>query len=289
MFDISVQRHRFSLADDHFHGTGHRSTGECFHAAPNIDHENENVRGDLAEWITWLMDDFGYSGFRLDFARGFAGRFVHEYIQKTHPHFSVGEYWDSLDYGCSGRLRENQDSHRHRILHWINETGGLSAAFDVTTKGILHEALSHHEYWRLRGRDGRPAGLIGLWPSRAVTFLENHDTGSTQQHWPFPRHHIIEGYAYILTHPGTPTVFYDHLYHWGDVMKEEIEKLLRVRIEAGLDCRSPVKILRADHLYAAEVGERVCMKIGPGSWSPCPQEDWTIATFGHNYAVWLRR
>ena len=61
-----------------------------------------------------------------------------------------------------------------------------------------------------------------------------------------------------------------------------------MRIDAGLDCRSPVRILRADHLYAAEVGERLCMKIGPGSWSPCPEGDWAIAAFGHNYCVWIR-
>jgi hypothetical protein len=26
---------------------------------------------------------------------------------------------------------------------------------------------------------------------------------------------LWEGYAYILTHPGTPCVFYDHLYQEG--------------------------------------------------------------------------
>lgn len=28
------------------------------------------------------------------------------------------------------------------------------------------------------GTQGRPPGVLGLWPSRAVTFLENHDTGA---------------------------------------------------------------------------------------------------------------
>lgn len=27
---------------------------------------------------------------------------------------------------------------------------------------------------------GKPPGVMGWWPSRAVTFIENHDTGSTQ-------------------------------------------------------------------------------------------------------------
>ena len=36
------------------------------------------------------------------------------------------------------------------------------------------------ELWRLRDSQGKPPGLMGWWPSRAVTFIENHDTGSTQ-------------------------------------------------------------------------------------------------------------
>jgi hypothetical protein len=53
---------------------------------------------------------------------------------------------------------------------------------------------------------------MGLWPSRAITFIDNHDTGSTLNHWPYPWNHLHEGYAYIITHPGTPCVFWDHLY-----------------------------------------------------------------------------
>lgn len=32
------------------------------------------------------------------------------------------------------------------------------------------------------------------------------DTDSTQQHWPFPHGKWETGYAYIMTHPGMPTV-----------------------------------------------------------------------------------
>lgn len=46
------------------------------------------------------------------------------------------------------------------------------------------------------------AGVIGLWPSRAVTFLDNHDTGSTLNHWPYPWKNLPEGYAYLITHSG---------------------------------------------------------------------------------------
>ena len=38
--------------------------------------------------------------------------------------------------------------------------------------------MQKDELNRLRDEEGRPPGVIGWWPSRATTFLENHDTVS---------------------------------------------------------------------------------------------------------------
>ncbi len=46
------------------------------------------------------------------------------------------------------------------------------------------------------------------WPIKAVTFVDNHDTGSSQNHWPFPADQVMQGYAYIMTHPGAPCIFW---------------------------------------------------------------------------------
>ena len=35
-------------------GRGNKSSGDNFHAAPNIDHSQEFVRNDLKEWLCWL-------------------------------------------------------------------------------------------------------------------------------------------------------------------------------------------------------------------------------------------
>jgi len=38
------------------------------------------------------------------------------------------------------------------------------------------------------------------------------------QHWPFPSKHVMLGYAYILTHPGIPCLFWEHSFGawwWG--------------------------------------------------------------------------
>lgn len=38
--------------------------------------------------------------------------------------------------------------------------------------------MQKDELNRLRDGEGRPPGVMGWWPSRATTFLENHDTVS---------------------------------------------------------------------------------------------------------------
>lgn len=68
-------------------------------------------------------------------------------------------------------------------LFYIDDNCADTERMFVICKGILHSAL-HNEYWRLIDPQGKPPGVMGWWPSRAVTFLENHDTGSTQVCFP---------------------------------------------------------------------------------------------------------
>ncbi|CAI9779330.1 unnamed protein product [Fraxinus pennsylvanica] len=276
---------RAVVADDpHFQGRGNKSSGDNFHAAPNIDHSQEFVRKDIKEWLHWLREEIGYDGWRLDFVRGFWGGYVKDYLEATEPYFAVGEYWDSLSY-TYGEMDHNQDAHRQRIIDWINATNGTAGAFDVTTKGILHSALGRCEYWRLSDGKGKPPGVVGWWPSRAVTFIENHDTGSTQGHWRFPGGKEIQGYAYILTHPGTPSVFYDHIF---SEYQSEISTLLSIRTRNKINCRSTVKIVKAERdVYAAMIDEKVAMKIGPGHYEPSNgSRNWSLAAEGRDYKVW---
>ncbi|KAK7309571.1 hypothetical protein RJT34_06410 [Clitoria ternatea] len=275
---------RAVVADDpHFQGRGNRSSGDNFHAAPNIDHSQEFVRNDIKEWLCWLRKEIGYDGWRLDFVRGFWGGYVKDYIDASEPYFSVGEYWDSLNYTYD-EMDHNQDAHRQRIVDWITATNGTSGAFDVTTKGILHSALERCEYWRLSDEKGKPPGVLGWWPSRAVTFIENHDTGSTQGHWRFPSGKEMQGYAYILTHPGTPSVFFDHIFsHY----KTEIASLISLRKRNKIHCRSTVQIIKAERdVYGAIIDEKIAMKIGPGHFEPSGSHKWSLTIEGSDYKIW---
>ena len=51
--------------------------------------------------------------------------------------------------------------------------------------------LQKDELNRLRDGEGRPPGVMGWWPSRATTFLENHDTV-----WPL----LLAGPAFFFSH-----------------------------------------------------------------------------------------
>ncbi|KAM7259897.1 hypothetical protein ACFE04_015638 [Oxalis oulophora] len=276
-------------------GLGNKSSGDNFHGFPNIDHSQPFVRKDITAWLQWLRNNVGFQDFCFDSQKGnclfkfnnlYAAKYVKGYIEGAKPIFSVGEYWDSCKY--NGTILEyNQDSHRQRIINWIDATSQLATAFDFTTKAILQAAVKG-EYWRLRDSQGKPPGVMGWWPSRAVTFIDNHDTGSTQAHWPFPSNHIMEGYAYILTHPGIPSVFYDHFYDWGNSIHDQIVKLISIRKRHGIHSRSSIRILEAkQNLYSALIEDKLCMKIGDGSWCPDTRE-WNLATSGHRYAVWQK-
>jgi len=273
--------------DPNFHGKGNLSSGELFEAAPNIDHSQDFVKSDIGEWLVWLRTHVGFDGWRFDFVKGFHGSHLKDYLEVSKPYFSVGEFWDTLQYDGLGRLDRNQDAHRQRIVDWIHTTNKLSCAFDMTTKGILHAVFGESDYARLVGSNGKPAGLMGFWPSRAVTFLENHDTGSSQGHWRFPHDALEQGYAYILTHPGTPCVFYDHLFH-NEHLKHVVRRLIALRKDVGIHCRSQVEIWHCQtDLYVARIEGTLVLKLGPRDFSP-DTEKYKIVDRGHRWAIWRR-
>ncbi|MDD5629241.1 MAG: alpha-amylase C-terminal beta-sheet domain-containing protein [Elusimicrobia bacterium] len=262
---------------------GNADTGKGVPFARDIDHTQAFVQKDIKAWMNWLKSDIGYDGWRWDLVRGYSPRYLAAYTDAAPPAFAVVEVWDDFDIN-------NIDAHRQKLCDYLDSIGGRASAFDFTTKAVLQQAVVAGEYWRLRDAQGAPPGLIGWWPTKAVTFLDNHDTGAStggpgQSMWPFPGDRVMEGYAYILTHPGVPCVYWPHFFDWG--LHDQIQALIGLRRAAGVTSASQVSVLAADGgRYAAVVDGKLAMKIGPGDWSPGP--GWKLAAFGKNYAAWTK-
>ncbi|KAF9622542.1 hypothetical protein IFM89_031946 [Coptis chinensis] len=134
-------------------------------------------------------------------------------------------------------------------------------------------------------QDGKPKYNQDAHRQELVHWVQSAG-GSTQKSWPFPSDKVIQGYVYILTHPGIPSIFYDHLFDWG--LKEEIAKLTAIRTRNGIQPNSAVRIIASDaDLYLAAINEKIIAKIGSrydvGKLVP---PNFRIAAMGKDYAVW---
>ncbi len=265
-------------------GEGNPDTGKGFHAARDIDHTKAYVRESVKSWMGWLKDSIGYDGWRYDYARGIAPEYFKLYSQSSNSSFSVAEIWDDLDIN-------DPDAHRQRLCDWMKSAGEKIKVFDFTTKGLLQYAIANKQYWRLKDRFSAPSGLIGWWPTNAVTFIDNHDTAdriSSGNHkaWPFPAGKIMQGYAYILTHSGIPCVYWPHFFDNG--LKNEITALIKIRKSFGINSASSVQIVKASQdVYSAIIDDKVAMKIGGGYWDP--GSDWKLQIQGDEYKVWVKQ
>lgn len=260
-------------------GIGASDSGKGVPFARDIDHGKPYVQQGIIKWMNWLRTSIGYDGWRYDYARGYDPKYTLMYNRATKPAFAVAEIWDDLDLN-------NTDPHRQALCGWMDSVKGEVKVFDFTTKGILQAAVSSGEYWRLKDSAGRPSGLIGWWPDNAVTFVDNHDTtvsAGSSRGWPFPSDKIMQGYAYILTHPGIPCIFWSHFFNWG--LKEEITRLANLRKSLKITSSSSVNIIQASQgIYTAAIDNKLVVKLGYADWEP--GSDWKLAAQGNGYKVW---
>jgi|GEM_PF-319851 len=255
---------------------GNNDTGDGYSAARDIDHTQTFVQNDINAFLDNLKA-MGYDGWRYDFVHGYDPYYTTLYNGHTNPTFSVGENWTS---------------DKQVIQNWIDASG--STAFDFPTYFALKGVIKDNNYSYLTYQ-GAPSGGIGWDPQHNTTFVENHDTPDYD-----PSNNVLTGsnvgqaYAYLLTHPGVPCIFWPHMYSWGSSVTNEIKTLIQVRKNAGIHSQSPITIHRSETgLYVASIAgtnHTVYLKMGYTNWGDPAAEGmggtWDLVASGTNYAVW---
>ena len=255
--------------------TGAADTGENWNGARDLDHTSAYVQADIESYLAWLKGEYGYDGWRYDYCKGFGGKYVGIYNASSEPYLSVGEYWDgSYD----------------PVAAWIEATGKQSMAFDFPSKyAALNNGLAKSNFsnmsWIEDKTTWRPAGMIHHhnYNRYAVTFVDNHDTYRDNSKY---TGNVQQAYAFILSSPGVPCVFYPH---WQSADKEAINKMIAVRRAAGVHSESDVTVTQRGSYYESRsVGHRgtLVTRIGAAAPTAVP-EGYALAAQGTGWQMFL--
>ncbi len=282
--------------------TQHGGTTYQYPDFRDLDHTNPTVRRDLLKYLLSLKS-LGYRGWRYDMVHGYHARWVALYNRRSAPTFSVGEY----DWGRHGEMRG-----------WVWSTA--TKPFDLKTSSNVFDFPA---YFALRDNKGNYRAWYGAgnglgvmgdttdalpWKQRAVTFLENHDTGyRTEEDGKPQKNHeadtfqnnaeVEQGYAYVLTHPGVPCVYWKHYFDWGQTLRDKIKALINARKMAGVHSGSPLDLqnnARDKGVYAARVvgGKGVLyVRVGgdDSDWQPAHSnyQGYREYAQGAGWKVWV--
>ena len=317
-YSICSDDEGFSLSGSPMLGSskkGAKDSGQGYAAYRDLDHTNVAVQQGIYSWMNSVLKRTGFVGWRYDYVKGFDGKYVGYYNAMTDAAFSVGEYWP--DSGTWKTLINNWISATENSVN--GQAGKKSRAFDFVLKQNLNNAFgwtkvadgvqdkSQDELWDL-SLLADSSTLMRSNPSAAITFVDNHDTGSTQQHWELSWFDVPVAYAYILTHPGMPCVASQHYFAedgWQyrgaetvpgttKTMKEHIDYLIQLRQDLGIEYDDTVTVLASSKTnYVAKIagtsGE-IIVKIGGDAYTPTGTGytgNYPIYS-GTNFAIWQK-
>ncbi|KAG9315333.1 glycoside hydrolase superfamily [Chiua virens] len=226
--DLTQSRGVYRISSPNHKGWSRRVDSELgnydYLLGVDIDYRHPAVRDDIHAWGSWILDETGGGGFRLDAIKHIDRHFLFEFIQKirrVHDReklFFVSEYW-------SANLR--------KMLPYIRAFQGYTAFFDVPLHDNFHQASKSGSSYDLRHILDNT--LLTLRPKDAVTFVDNHDTqiGQSLESW-VDTNFKVQAYALILLRSeGYPCVFYGDLYPnqecFAEATADKIRQLLTIR------------------------------------------------------------
>ena len=248
-----------------------------YEAGRDWDHTNPNVQNMCKAYLKWLKNDIHVDGFRYDYCKGFHNSHIGDYNKAAEAYFSVMEYWD----GDIGTLQYHLND-----AHWNTLTFDFALKYKAFNDGIAAD-----NYWNLKG-----AGLPGAGNARyAVTFLDSHDSFQRDGNefcgqgnsMTVCYDKIMQCYAYLLSMPGVPLVFYPH---WV-TFKDAIIPLINARYKTGVHSESAVSDEAGDGFYKATItgtNGQIRLLVGPNSGYNNTPDGFTLAGKGLNYGVYIK-
>lgn len=219
------------------------------------------VREGLLQAGDWVVKALDVQGYRIDHAKGVPASFLKDYINygALKDKLTIVEYWSDLPSTVS----------------YLDQTNNVQArAFDFPLWNLLKDMGNADGFFDMRLLV--KAGLNGLRPDRAVTFVENHDTD--KDHPTRKNKHM--GYAYILTSEGYPSVFWKDYFEYG--MRKDLDNLIWIHetlAKGGTEIRwsdedlliyertgKPGVLTGLNDNTGAARTERVQTQYAPGTW-----------------------
>ena len=249
-----------------------------YDASRDWDHTNPQVQAMFKAYLQWLRHDVNIDGFRYDYCKGFNNGHINDYNQVAKPYFSVMEFWD-------GNIETLQ--------YHLGAAGWNTLVFDFNMKyNAFNEGIASDNYGKLKN-----AGLPGVGKARySCTFVDSHDTFQRASASEFCgdgnsmticQDKVVQCYAYMLSMPGVPCVFYPH---WV-TFKDQIKPLINARYKAGVHSESAVSDEAGDGYYKATItgknGE-IRLLLGPNSGYNSTPSGYTLAGKGVNYGVYYK-
>ncbi len=189
----------------------------------DVDFNNLDMVDDLNKWGLWFLNQTNVDGFRLDAVKHIRSSFYKKWLKNLKDSsnkelFTVGEYFST-----------NIDV----LLSYLNYNNQVDSLFDVPLHDhfkIASESGGHYDMSKIFEDT-----LVDRRPSKAVTFVDNHDTepGQSLESWVMNWFKPLAYSMIMLRNSGIPCVFYGDYYGVPEKgippMKEFLDTILLAR------------------------------------------------------------
>ncbi len=222
--DIEKENGIFRFYGKHFSSEVDKERGNYdYLMGCDVDFNNLDTVDDLNAWGKWFFEQTHVDGFRLDAVKHIRSSFYKRWLSDLKNEFktdlyTVGEYFSV-----------NIDT----LMNYLDYNDQINSLFDVPLHDhfkIASESCGNYDMSKIFEET-----LVDRRPSKAVTFVDNHDTepGQSLESWIQDWFKPLSYAMIMLREKGIPCIFYGDYYGIPikniPPMKEFLDILLLVR------------------------------------------------------------